>query len=368
MGDGFEYRLTGWGQLPFNTPNGSPSLPLGIRLSPSARLEYSGFFAEVRLEGGAAQAATTPIGDNYFEATPSSTLSNHALGCWTYTPADANDTLRGNFCIRGLLAGYRIGDFQFRFGRNRYEVTEYENMFMANAFGATPHWANLYIPYGWLGGDIRMDRQRENETLRRLMIGVSMMNGVDAGYLGMLQSTAVLALAPGNSAPRFTFTGYVGLRGNPPPNPPNPSVADFGMAHGEGLGVQFDYSLFTAGIGYNHQFSGWRTTAGLDGGQERSEETMFADLHPGDGLSRFRFRGSFSWLQRTDMKGANPYDPPASQTEYRTEWTASWLPTNGLQISLGYLGAFGNNFASHQVFLGMLSTFGGSVPFGSSHR
>jgi hypothetical protein len=358
MGDGFEYRLTSLNVLPFNAPTGA-DLPWGFRWMPSLRLSLSDFFAEVRVEGGAARAAATPIGDNYFETTPSSTLSAQAFGCWVYTPSDAHDTQRGNFCVRALNLGYRIGsDFQVRFGRSRYEVTEYEQMFMANAYAATPHFANLYIPYGWLGGELRFDQRRETETVRRLMFSAAMMDGADGGFLGIAQFYLGLGFGQGPHSTRLSLTAYAGLRSNP--HSTDPDVVDTGMAHGEGAGFQFDYDFFSAGLGVAHQFSSWRNRAGLEPFQERGEGTFFLDFHPGS----FRFRGSISDLFRADFQGRYAFDPPSGQSEFKTEWLVGYHPVTGVLISLGYIGAFGAHLSENIVFLGVQTTYSNTIPFG----
>jgi hypothetical protein len=357
VGDGLEYKLVSWNQLPFNAPEGA-DLPWGFRLSPGARLNLGDFFSELRFEGGAARAATTPIGDNYFEATPSSTLSNKVFGCYVYTPTDAKDTQRANFCVRGLLVGYKFSpDFQIRLGRNRYEVTEYESMFMANSFGHTPHWANVYIPYGWLGGELRFDQKHEEGTFRRLMASAGIMNGADGGYLAILQGLSTIALSEEKSAPKFTLTAYGIIRGNP--NVTDPKITDPGSTNGEGFGIQYDHGLFSGGMGFNHQLSTWQTVAGLEGSQARDEVTTFANVHP----ESFMIRGAFSHLVRLDEKGENASNPPQGLAESRLETTVSYLPVKGIQLSLGYIGAYSSNVTTHMGFLGALTTYEGLVPF-----
>ena len=366
MGDGFEYRLTSWNQLPFNHPEGA-DLPVGTRLSPSLKFEWKGIFSELRFEGGAAQAAATPLGANYFESTPSSTLTNKTFGCYVYEPKDAKDTFRANACVRGAELGYHFNsDWLIRAGRRRYEVTEYENMTMANAYSAVPHWANVYIPYGWLGAEVRYDRVRENETFRRVMFNTAIMNGAESGYLGLLQGFTSFALDEGKSAPQLSLTAYGILRGNPPPSPPNPDIAENGTAHGEGFATQYSQGIFSGGLGFNHQTSSFKNKNGLNGSQDRDEFTTFLDVHPSIPGGVLRFRGAFSWLTRKDEGAKNPYDPPAGHSEYHTEWTVSYHPVDGVQLSLGYLGGFGETFSTHMAFLGLLTTYKGLIPFGSS--
>jgi hypothetical protein len=334
-------------------------------LSPAAIVTYKGFFSEFRFEGGAAKTAASPAGANYFESTPSSTLTNQTFACWVYTPKDSTDLLKANACVRGLELGYHFNkDFLVRFGRRRYEVTEYENMTMANAYTSASHWANVYIPYGWLGGEVRFDRQRENETLRRLMFNVAAMNGAPSGYLALLQGATTVAFAEGKDAPRLTFSAYGILRGNPPPSPANPDIIDNGTANGEGVILQYDHGIFSGGAGFNHQSSSWKNKTAPNGFQTRDEETLYADVHPW----RFRIRGAVSWLQRGDQSGKNVFDPAAAQSEVHTEWTFSYQFVEGVQVSLGYVGAFGDKLSqpTHIGFLGFLTTYKGLVPFGDS--
>ncbi|MFO1519980.1 MAG: hypothetical protein U1F57_10015 [bacterium] len=365
----FQFRLPSIGVLPFTTPPGGSGIPWGIRLSPGATLNLGGFTTELRLEGGASNFATTPIGFNFFDSTPSSTITDHAFANWVYQPRDPHDTLRANFGVRTFTLGYRFGeDFSIRIGRHRYDVTEVESAFMNSTdsaarsaaprlYGQETKWSHLNIPYGWFGGEIRYDRQRANESLRRFLIASSIINGADGGFFLNTQLLASFALAQGNDAPRITLAGDVAYRSNPPTLVPDTS--DPGSAHGESVGLLFDYGIFTGGLHYGHQYSSWVNRAGLDGSQERSSESLLLDFHPGS----FRFHGVLSWLQRADGKAINPYDPPGGQSEIETELAAGYQVVNGLQFSLGYLGSFGPTQSAHLLFLGVQTSFSGRFPF-----
>ncbi|MCE9625039.1 MAG: hypothetical protein K8R69_06245 [Deltaproteobacteria bacterium] len=361
MGDGFEYRLNSLSILPFPAPEGQSHIPWGIRLSPNLRLNVSDFFADLRLEGGAAYSGATPIGANYFETNPSGAISADApASAWVYQPKDANDPLRGNFGIRSLSLGYRFGsDFQIRLGRHRYEQTESERLFMANSFSPQSNYANVTIPLHWLGGELRYDRRRTDSELRQLLFSVAGMNGADGTILGMAQALTTVAFTRAANAPRLTLTAYAAVRSNP--QPASGPIADPGLTHGEGFGIQFDYDIFTAGTAFSYRWGSSHNDLGLEAADERNVATLLADLHP----RNFRFRGAVSFLDQQRTTDA-AHEPRVARNETHLDLGASWLPVEGVQLTLGYRGAYGNNFAAHMGYLGVLTTFQGTVPF-SSH-
>lgn len=361
MGDGFEYRLNSINVLPFPAPSGTAEIPWGLRLSPNFRLNVGGFFADVRLEGGAAYAGATPLGANYFESNPSGAISADApASAWVYQPRDANDPLRGNFGIRSLSIGYRFGgDFQIRVGRHRYEQTESERLFMANSLSPQSNYANVTIPLHWLGAEFRFDRRRDSEILRQTLLSAGVMNGADGTILGMGQGLLTLGLGEGANVPRLTLTGYVSLRSNP--QPPTGTIPDPGITHGEGVGLTFDYDIFNAGVAYSTRVGSSHNELGLEAQDERGAMTLVADLHP----RYFRFRAAYSLLEQQRTADA-AVDPRVAREENHLDLAASVLPVEGLQLTLGYRGAYGDAFAAHMGYVGVITTFQGSVPFASA--
>lgn len=367
MADGLEYRLTSINVLPAPAPAEpeEAGIPWGIRLHPSLRLNLADFFTEFRLEGGAAKAGRTPIGLNYFESNPSGSLSDRSpLGAWVYEPKDDQDQLRANFGIRTLRFGYRLNpDVQFSFGRHRYEQTESDRLFMANAFSPQAKFAELSLPLHWLGGELRYDRQREAETVRQLLVSGAVQYGADSTVLGMGQFLTALAFAKGPKAPLLTLAAYAGVRSNPQPEE-GPPLADPGMTHGEGFGLTLDYGIFTGGIAYGRLFGSSRDDTGSESTGERGVGTLLLDVHPGD----FRFRGALSFLSRADAEDATSA-PPSGQNETHTELTVGYQPVKGLNLALGYRGAYGQeDFATHMGFLGVQTSFKGEIPFASEPR
>jgi len=365
MGDHFEYRLTSLSVLPFNAPAGAGPLPWGTRLSPSGQWDVGNFSLHLRLEGGAAQASASPAGSAYFESNPSGTISRDTL-IPNYVrrpdPNERDDTLRANAALRGLWLGYRFNrDWSLRFGRNRYEVGPLESTFMTQSFSQASHYANLYLPYGWLGGEIRFDRERSGETLRRSLVTLSVMNGAEhlGGALGVLQFNQVIAFAPGAEAPRLSLMGYVGWRSNPE-QPDNARIVDSGQAWGLGFGSVFEYAWFLGGASFVYQDSHWGNRNGLSAGQERSEETFFAVARPG----RFRMRAAISWLEREDWAGMNPFDTAgAGQSEKHWELNFGYEVLPGVAATLGYIGMNRDNATVHMGFLGLQTYYEGRIPF-----
>lgn len=360
MGDGFEYRLNSINVLPFPAPAGAGEIPWGLRLSPNFRLNLGGFFADVRLEGGAAYAGATPIGANYFESNPSGALSADApASAWVYEPRDATDPLRGNFGIRSASLGYRFGrDFQIRLGRHRYEQTESERLFMANSLSPQSNYANVTIPLHWLGGEFRFDRRRDDEILRQTLLSAGVMNGADGTILGMGQGLLSLGLGEGANAPRLTMTAYVSLRSNPQPT--GGTIPDPGITHGEGFGATFEYDMFSTGVAYSTRVGSSHNELGLEAQDERGAFTALADLHP----RYFRFRAAYSRLEQQQTADA-AVTPRVAREESHLDLGASWLPVDGLQLTLGYRGAYGDAFAAHMGYVGVITTFQGTVPFAS---
>jgi len=133
---------------------------------------------------------------------------------------------------------------------------------------------------------------------------------------------------------------------------------DVGITHGEGFALQFDYGIFTGAFAFSHSYNASHDPAGLFVTDERTVGTLMADLHPGN----FRFRGAASFLSRA--KG-NDVDttPPIGQNEFDTELTAGYRIVDGLVVSLGYRGAYGAGPANHMAFLGLATSFQGTVPF-----
>src|SRR5215831_9664636 len=156
MGDGFEFRLTSQSVLSGPTPSLPPpatnsAFPWGIRPTPSARLNVGDFFADFRLEGFVGYDPQTPLGGHYWDASPSSSISDQSpASAWVYKPSNANDNLRGYFGIRQFTLGYHITpDFQVRIGRTRYDLTESDRLMMANAYTWQTQFADVLIPLHW---------------------------------------------------------------------------------------------------------------------------------------------------------------------------------------------------------------------------
>jgi len=358
MGDGLEFRFNSLAVLPFPAPGASP-LPWGLRIMPGARLNVGGFFLDFRGESGIAYNGQTPIQANYFFTQPVSALSDEApASAFVYRPANPQDPLRFNIGIHGLSAGYRFArDFQVRFGRHRYDQPEYQQLLIANSYSAQVNYANVTIPLHWLGGEFRYDRRRPDETVRQLMFSVGALNGADGTVLGMGQGLINLALGEGREAPRLTLTAYASLRSNPQP-PTGAALPDPGITHGEGFAATFDHSFFTGGVGFAHRYGSSHNALELEATDERYVGTLLADFHPGD----WRFRGVLSFLGRANASDA-AVTPAVAQSETHTEFSVGYQPVQGLTLSLGYRGAYGESLGTHMGFIGMQTNFQGEVPF-----
>jgi len=359
MGDGIDYRLDGISVLPGPAPAEGP-IPWGIRLTPGLQLNVGGFFTEFRLEGGAGQGTTTPIGANYFDSVPSSSLSDKVpVSAWVYAPKSDEDLFRANFGIRSLNVGYRFTpDFFIRFGRYRYDVTEHQRLLMANAYSGQSKFSYITIPLHWLGGEIRYDRRRGDETVRQLLFSASSMYGADNTVLGVGQGLVSFALNQDPHPPLLTLTAYGSVRSNPQPTSGAPYPTP-GLTHGEGFALQLDYGIFSGIAGYAHRDGFSVDDLGREIVETRDGLDIILDLHPGD----FRFRGALAFLNRGQGKDVG-LTPATGQTEIDTEISASYSIVEGLQVSAGYRGAYSSDGrSSHMAFLGLLSTFHGTIPF-----
>ncbi len=355
MGDGFDLSFRSINTLPFPGPSGH-DIPWGIRLMPGARLNTGWFFAELRLEGGAAYDGTTPIQANYFLSQPSGAISDKAPLTWVYRPTDPNDPLRGNFGFRSASIGARfLEDFQIRLGRHRFEQTEYENLFTNNAYSAQYNYANVTIPLHWIGAEIRYDRRRPNENLRQLLFSAGVEYGADKTVLGMAQGLFTYAFEPGASAPRLTLTAYGAIRSNPQPDT-GPRLPDPGITSGQGLGLLFDYGIFTGGAALTHRYGSSHDSLGIEATDERSAATILLDVHPGD----WRFRGAISFLNRANA--SDSFFPSIGQNETHTELTVNYQPIEGLMLTAGYRGAYGG-VTTHMGFVGIQTSFQHLFPF-----
>lgn len=360
MGDGFELRFPSNNMLGLPDPDGSALLG-GTRFSPGARLNLGDFFAEFRVEGAFTNAQRTTIGSNLFDSTPSSSLARQSpMSLWEYEPSDDNDRLRANFGIRSATIGYRLAqDFNFRIGPHRYDITEAERLCMDNTFAPSCKFSFFSFPIGFIGGEFRYDRRRDTETVRQLMFSLSGMNTGFGGGFGMVQGLATFALEPGATAPRFTLHAFAGLHSNPQPEEGH--LVDPGLTHGEGVGLQFDYSLFTGGFTYAHRDGHSLDEAGVGEDHRRDVLTTYLQVRPGD----FLVRGTFSFLSRTDREGIS-VDPPTGMTEPHTELFGGWRPIDGLLLGLGYHGVYGERPA-HVAFIGVSTDLRLNLPFGGSH-
>jgi len=356
MGD-FEYRLTSMSVGAAPAAQGA-TYPWGFRASPSVRLNIDNFFTELRLEGFVGYDPLTPIGAHYFDASPSSTISDQApVSAVVYKPADAADQLRAYFGIRQFTLGYRFTpDFQIRFGRNRYDLTESDRLMMTNTYTWQSQFADVLVPLHWLGGELRYDRVRPTETARQLMLSASAWNGAGSSVMGMGQGLVTFALADGPNASRLTFTTYVSLRRNPQPAT-GPALQDPGFTHGEGFATQFDYDFFTSAIALSHSYNSSHSGPGLRVTDERTVASLLLDFHPGN----WRFHGIASFLSRDQASDADN-QPPKGQTEFDTEVTAGYRIVDGFVLSLGYRGEYGP-IPNHMAFLGISTSFNGRIPF-----
>lgn len=356
MGD-FEYRLTSMTVGAFPAPQGA-SIPWGLRASPSLRLNVDNFFTDLRLEGFVGYDPLTPIGAHYFDASPSSTISDQApVSAVAYQPSGTSDPLRAYFGIRQFTLGYRFTpDFQIRFGRNRYDQTESDRLLMTNSYTWQSQFADVVVPLHWLGGELRYDRVRPSESTRQLLFSAGAWNGAGDSVMGMGQGLATFAFAEGANAPRLTLTAYLALRHNPQPFNAPPLV-DPGFTHGEGFATQFDYDFFTGSVGFSHSSNSSHNATDLHITDERSVATLLTDFHPGN----FRFHGMLSFLSRAQARDAD-LSPPIGQNEVDTEVTAGYRLVDGLVLSAGYRGAYGP-IANHMGFLGLATSFNGRIPF-----
>ncbi|GEM_PF-2917149 len=381
MGDNnFEYRLLSNNVFPFNAPSafsGGPEnpVPWNFRLSPSGQLNIGNFFVHLRVEGGAGQVAASRAGNTYFESTPSGTLSRDTIlpnYVERFDPSDKTDTLRANLALRSLMMGYNFDrDWSLRFGRHRYEVGPLETAFMTNSLAQATHYSNLYLPYGYLGAEVRYDRNRENnfdQVIRRAMLSFSMIQGAEnlptSGYLGILQGQITFAQSFNDSEqrtalndPRFSLMGYVGFRGNQLPATHPENILDPGTAFGWGLGAVYEQGWWTLGLELVSQESSWIRSNHLEASQERFQESLFMLLRP----DKFRIRAAYSWLKRADVLGNNPYDPPAGQSEQHWEINAGYEVFPGILPLLFYMGANGSNDSMHVGGIGLLTSLGGMI-------
>lgn len=359
MGD-FEYRLTSQSVGAAPATQGG-TYPWGFRASPSLRLNVDNFFSELRLEGFVGYDPLTPIGAHYFDASPSSTISDQSpVSAVVYQPNGTTDYLRSYFGIRQFTLGYRFTpDFQVRFGRNRYDLTESDRLMMTNTYTWQSQFADVLVPLHWLGGELRYDRVRPNENLRQLLFSASAWNGAGSSVMGLGQGLFTYALADGANAPRLTLTAYVSLRGNPQPAT-GPSLQDPGFTHGEGFATQFDVDFFTAAAALSHSYNTSHSAAGLHVTDDRAVGTLLLDFHPGN----WRFHGMASFLSRAQASDADR-DPAKGQTEIDTEVTAGYRIVDGLVASIGYRGEYGP-IPNHMAFLGLTTSFNGRIPFSRS--
>ena len=321
--------------------------------------------------------AASPAGNTFFESAPSSTLSRDTFipnYVRRFDPNDKTDTFRANFSIRSLMIGYNFNrDWSLRFGRNRYEVGALETTFMTNSLAQATHYSLLYLPYGWLGGEVRYDRNRENDysqSVRRAMLSLNVINGAEnlpvMGYLATLQGQITFARAfehpeerSAVNDPRFSLIGYAAVRGNQLPAVKPENVQDPGTALGAGLGFVYEQNWWMLGLEFAWQRSSWTRTNHLDAFSERSQESIFVMLRP----DRFRIRAAFTALNRADASGANPYDSPTGQSEQHWELNAGYEVLPGVSPSLFYMGATGYNYSMHMGGIGLLTYFEGRAPF-----
>lgn len=358
MGDGLDYRLDGIFSVPFPAPEGG-NIPWGFRLSPGLQLNIGGFFTEFRLEGGAAEARQTAIGANYFDTAPAQVMSDRVpVSAWVYQPRDDEDLFRANFGIRSFNVGYRFTpDFQIRFGRHRYDITESQRLLMANAYSGHAKFADVNAPLHWLGGELRYERRRNDETARNVLFSGGVMMGADNTILGMVQGLGAFALSAEPRPPLLTFTAFVSLRSNPQPLEGAPLSVP-GVTHGEGFAMQFDYGIFTGITGYNHRSGHSWDDLGRESVDERDIFNLVLDVHPGD----FRIRGALAYLNR--QKGPDiGLTPPVGMNEWDTEASVGYEFVDGIMVNAGYRGAYGMERSDHMAFIGLLSTFRGNVPF-----
>jgi len=362
MGDGFEYRLSSQSIGAYPPPEGSTAFPWGFRPTPSARLNIGNFFADFRLEGFAGYDPTTPLGGHYFDASPSSTISDRSpASAWVYTPSSDKDNLRGYFGIRQFTLGYHFTpDLQLRIGRTRYDQTESDRLMMANAYTWQTQFADLVIPLHWLGAELRYDRVRPSDTLRQLLFSAAAWNGAGDSWMGMGQGLASFAFSDASDAPRLTATAYAAFRHNAQPAT-GPALSDPGNSHGEGLALQFDYGIFTSALAFSHSGNTSHDAGGLQLLDNRDIASLMLDFHPGN----WRFRGVASFLNQakaSDLVAA----PAHGLSEFDTELTVNYRIVEGLVASLGYRGVYGEGQSNHMGFLGLTTSFQGSIPFSSS--
>ena len=215
MGDNrLEYRLRSLNVGPLmESPEGH--YPWGIRLSPRLELHLNnGFFAELRVEGGVAHEDRTPIGMNFFNSNPSSTLDERGPLVWRHVPDDRNDHWRYVGGLRNLVFGWRFNSrFSTRVGRFRFDQTEYERLFNPDhAWSQAINFARVNMRLNWIGAELRYDHQQNSGMLRRTLLSANITDNADGTVLSMSQGLLTFALNNESHPPLLTFTGYVAYR------------------------------------------------------------------------------------------------------------------------------------------------------------